>query len=271
MFFWIALISLVISILSIKPLLRFLSDAGFTAKNFEGKKIPIGTGLLWGWVFLLSMAVMVLAGNNFIGDVSLAMGELNVIGILLAGSLLLGFIDDRGSTEERGFRGHLKAFLSGKITTGFIKAAGGLILAVVVASSVTSSVYMLVINAIVIVLAMNAVNLLDLRPGRALASYLVLSIVLMGSALTLTSNLSLAWHFWGIFLAPALALLPSDLRGESMLGDTGSNAMGAILGYMAAVTFGSVVKVAIIIALLVFNVTADRISLTGLLEKRKTV
>ena len=61
-------------------------------------------------------------------------------------------------------------------------------------------------------LAANFLNQLDTRPGRALKAYV------LGAAAT------------GAPVGTAVLLLPYDLREMSMLGDDGSNALGAMLG-----------------------------------------
>ena len=67
-------------------------------------------------------------------------------------------------------------------------------------------------GALLVGLAANFLNQLDTRPGRALKAYLVAA---------------------GVARAPvgvAVLLLPYDLREKTMLGDAGSNALGAMLG-----------------------------------------
>jgi len=69
----------------------------------------------------------------------------------------------------------------------------------------------------------NLVNLLDLRPGRALKGMLIMTTA------------SAAVRGRGRFLAVAAAAcaigsLPGDLREQTMLGDGGANCLGAVLG-----------------------------------------
>ena len=67
-------------------------------------------------------------------------------------------------------------------------------------------------GALLVGLAANALNQLDTKPGRALKAYLAASVPLRAPKGT------------------AVLLLSYDLREMAMLGDGGSNALGALLG-----------------------------------------
>lgn len=128
-----------------------------------------------------------------------------------------GALDDRvGSASDRGLRGHLQALRTGRVTTGVVKVFGlgaaGLASAVLLPGRRTP-VQALLAGAVVAGSA-NLINLLDLRPGRALKAGLAGALVLRQPAAA------------GV----AAALLPADLRERQMLGDTGANALGAVLG-----------------------------------------
>ena len=112
----------------------------------------------------------------------------------------LGFADDLWSGPERGFRAHLRA----GTTTGVLKLVG-IPLAGLLATRRLS-------GALLVGLAANFLNQLDTRPGRALKAYLAAAV------------------FARAPLGVAVLLLPYDLRERVMLGDAGSNALGAMLG-----------------------------------------
>ena len=76
-----------------------------------------------------------------------------------------------------------------------------------------------------LVLATNAFNLLDLRPGRSVKAF-----VLLGIGLTAATQLFDPLAALGIFLAPVLVVGWLDLREKAMLGDAGSNVVGALAG-----------------------------------------
>ncbi len=121
-------------------------------------------------------------------------------GAPVAAVAAIGLADDLWSGPERGFRAHLG---SGR-TTGVLKLVG--IPAVALAATRSLS------GGILVSLSANLVNQLDTKPGRALKAYL-----LAATAARAPRGL-------------AVCLLPYDLREMAMLGDTGSNALGALLG-----------------------------------------
>jgi hypothetical protein len=119
----------------------------------------------------------------------------------------LGLADDLYSGPERGFAGHLSA----RRTTGVLKLVG-IPLAGLLATRRLS-------GALLGGLAANALNQLDTRPGRALKAYALAAIPLRAP------------------LLPAVILAPYDLREMAMLGDSGSNALGAVLGLSSVERF----------------------------------
>jgi Glycosyl transferase family 2 len=112
----------------------------------------------------------------------------------------IGLADDLWSGPERGFRAHLQR---GR-TTGVLKLVGIPLLGLLATRRVS--------GALLVGLAANVLNQLDTRPGRALKAYLA-------AALPLDAPVGIA-----------VLVLPYDLREMAMLGDAGSNALGALLG-----------------------------------------
>jgi hypothetical protein len=112
----------------------------------------------------------------------------------------LGLADDLWSGPERGFRAHLRA----GATTGVFKLVGIPLVGLLATRKLS--------GALLVGLAANALNQLDTRPGRALKAYLLGAVALRAP------------------LGSAVLLLPYDLREKAMLGDAGSNALGAMLG-----------------------------------------
>ena len=111
----------------------------------------------------------------------------------------LGLADDLWSGPERGLRAHLSA----GTTTGVLKLVGIPLVGLLASRKLS--------GALLVGLAANFVNQLDTRPGRALKAYLAGAVVVRAP------------------VGVAVLLLPYDLRERSMLGDSGSNALGAML------------------------------------------
>jgi UDP-GlcNAc:undecaprenyl-phosphate GlcNAc-1-phosphate transferase len=157
------------------------------------------------------------------------------VAALLAGSaaaLAGGYDDLRGTTGERGLRGHLTALRGGRLTTGAMKVvaigSGGLVAGCLVAPG---SWTRKLAAGCVIAASANLANLLDLRPGRAAKFGLLAAMPLAfaggpGAAVAAAAA------------GGAAGLLPLDLGERVMLGDAGANTLGALVGVAVAAGAG---------------------------------
>jgi hypothetical protein len=149
----------------------------------------------------------------------------------------IGGADDLWSGEERGFRAHL-----GKgATTGVVKLVGIPAFALWRTRSLS--------GAILVGLSANILNQLDTKPGRALKAYFAASIPLRAPK------------------AIAVLLAPYDLREMAMLGDSGSNALGAVLGFESVGRFTERQRWSAIAALAGLTLFGERQSLGALIER----
>jgi len=156
---------------------------------------------------------------------------------VVAAIAAVGLADDLWSGPERGFRGHLRA---GR-TTGVLKLVGIPLLGLLATRRVSS--------ALLLGLSANALNQLDTRPGRALKAYLAAA-----TAVDAPRGL-------------AVLLLPYDLREMVMLGDAGSNALGALLGLNSVKRFTGRGQWVAIGALAGLSLLGERTSLGALIER----
>jgi hypothetical protein len=69
------------------------------------------------------------------------------------------------------------------------------------------------------------------------------------------------------YRAVAVMLLPYDLRERGMLGDGGSNALGAVLGLAAVSGPSTRARLALVAGLAGLNVAAEAVSLGRLIER----
>jgi UDP-N-acetylmuramyl pentapeptide phosphotransferase/UDP-N-acetylglucosamine-1-phosphate transferase len=205
-------------------------------RNFEGRRIAIGgAALVLGILAGLALAAR---ERDFVVPAML---------VAVAGFGLFGALDDRwGDRSASGFRGHFRAAARGRFTTGFWKVAGGGAVALAASWLLARPAgwetwALFLIRAAVVALAANAMNLLDTRPVRALAVFLAAALLA-----------ALAWRaapLW-VAIAGAAAFLPWDRRRAVMLGDAGSNAIGAAWG-VAMAAYGSSIPLLVALALLI--------------------
>jgi Glycosyl transferase family 2 len=152
----------------------------------------------------------------------------------------VGLADDLWSGPERGFRAHLRA----GATTGTLKLVGIPLWGLWKTRSFS--------GAVLVGLAANVVNQLDTRPGRALKAFLIGSALLRGRPRR------------GLLVAVLLA--PYDHREMTMLGDAGSNALGAMLGLESVRRLTGLRRMSAIGALAAVTVLGERRSLNTLIE-----
>jgi glycosyl transferase family 2 len=152
----------------------------------------------------------------------------------------IGLADDLWSGPERGFLAHLRT----RRTTGVLKLAGIPLYALYRTRSLSA--------ALLVGLAANALNQLDTRPGRALKAFVLASAVARPSRRA---------------LAGAVLLLPYDLREMAMLGDAGSNALGAVLGLGSVGRLTGRGRIAAIAVLAGLTALGERRSLGELIER----
>ena len=224
--------------------------------NFHGATVSLRGGVAMAGASVASAAVASVLSDQPRAALGGAVAAL--------GGGLAGYIDDvdqgahDGGKVAKGLKGHLGALAHGQVTTGVIKIAGigasALAASALVGSKATSvggKVSDLALNTVLIAGTANLANLLDLRPGRALkATVLVatpLSYFSCAAAKTPASGASgaasatpaapasasgaSAQRLLASGLnAAAITALVEDLQETTMLGDTGANAAGALLG-----------------------------------------
>jgi UDP-GlcNAc:undecaprenyl-phosphate/decaprenyl-phosphate GlcNAc-1-phosphate transferase len=240
-----------------------LSSPALERRNYRNKLIPTAGGL-----FIVFAVLVIEAGRSVFG----ALGVGAESGLTLARSEVLfavfgfgflGLVDDLAAAgSDRGFRGHLGALREGRVTTGMLKLVGGAGVAVVlVATPGFKSGRTLIVDAMLIALAANLANLLDRAPGRTIKAGLIAYVpiaIVVGTAPI------------GIAIAPvigaAAGLLGDDLHERLMLGDTGANVIGAVLGLAVVLGSSSDVRLLVMLFLLALNVAAEMVSFSSVID-----
>ena len=199
---------------------------------------------------------------------------------------VLGAVDDFAeSGASKGLRGHLGALAHGTVTTGGLKVLGIPVAAVVAgvllrtdAKTPVGRLADAVLAGGVIAGTANLLNLLDLRPGRALKAGLVMvtgqTVIDMvpgtreectGAALRSEREVGSRMLSSGV-LGTTAVLLRDDLAGSTMLGDAGANALGAAIGMRSALTASRPRLVCELAILAALTLASERVSFTRVIE-----
>lgn len=238
------------------PVIRFLAAGGHLRPNYRGRELPCPLGLLMVAAAVFALAPLALAAGLFDAD------TLDVAGLFLVlGVALLGLADDAYAGESRGWRGHARAVVGGGFSTGLLKAAGTLGLALAWSALNRQGIADFLLATLVIVLSTNLFNLLDLRPGRSVKAFLAL--VLVGSLIALDAGPLLDLGLWA---GPILVAGVLDLRERGMLGDTGSNVVGVVAGLWLVLTLDTTGMAIAAGVLVVITVYGELRSINSLIE-----
>lgn len=258
------LVSLGVAVGVVPTAVRGLRRQGFVRENYRGAHVAFPGGV--AIVAAALVALIPLALIDELGDSNVFTSDTGLAVTYVFAIAFLGLLDDLvGSGRQglpRGWRGHARATVSGGFSTGALKAAGSLGAALFVLSGRGASAGEYLLSVALLVLATNFFNLLDLRPGRSIKV-----LILLGAGLTIgASDVHPLWTV-GLFAGPALVLLPLDLRERAMLGDTGSNVLGAVAGVwmvLALSTLGQAIALGVIAIATVYG---EFRSLSELIER----
>ncbi|MFC0032347.1 hypothetical protein ACFFMM_22775 [Micromonospora chaiyaphumensis] len=237
--------------------------------NFRGRTVTLAAGP--------ALAVGAAAGGA-LGAGSAPAGAAALLAGVGAGSV--GLYDDivgarPDQKAAKGFAGHLAALREGRVTAGLVKIAGvgaaGLGAAALLAADPRVAAHPrrqragalgrgldVLLGAGVVAGTANLVNLLDLRPGRALKSGM-----LLGAPLA-------AGPYGGIAagaVGAAAGLVREDLDERVMLGDSGANALGALLGVSLAARTGPLGRAGVLAVLAALTAASEKVSFTQVIQR----
>ena len=243
-------------------------------QNYAGRQLAVASGIVMVLAVLLVNTVSFVVARAVVDDPFDGVGaevleavRMSTHWVVLAlGFGLLGLIDDLvGDADRRGFAGHVGALFRGRVTTGMVKLAGGGLVALYVTSdydfTVSRSAIDAVRPALLVAATANVGNLFDRAPGRTI------KVSMIGLVIVLLLGVSNGgWAGTALVVAAAVGVLWPDLRERCMLGDTGSNVLGAAvgLGLVSALTpNGQWIALAVVVAL---NLLSEKVSFSKVID-----
>ncbi|NBI27631.1 hypothetical protein [Chengkuizengella marina] len=256
-----SILSISMGILLLQVVIKYLVRNQIVATNYLEQEIPIGLGMyLWLYLIFYYFSIQWFIFPNEIMQVLIS----NYI-VILTILFIVGWLDDRvGDSEVKGLRGHLmKLVKERRLTTGLLKAVSTGGLAVWVLILLEHHPLLEIIQFFILTLMTNGVNLLDLRPGRAIKFFLLLSSVLF----LFTSILNFFLYLFPIVIA-VLLLLPKDIQGKVMLGDSGSNLLGFVLGFCFIIMTPWWIQISVLILLVYMHWISEKSSITQWIQSK---
>ncbi len=232
--------------------------AGWTRPNYQGRTVT----LLEGPAAVAGLLV------GLVADRQAPAGSRAAVAIAAAVAGAVGMYDDRSKAEQaKGFRGHFSALANGRVTGGLVKVVGVGLGAVTAAAVLSAGRHRgegrpgwptrladTGLDAVLIAASANLVNLLDLRPGRAVKAAALLSTAGLASG-------------GAAVLGAAAGAAPVDLAARGMLGDCGANALGAAAGATLAGTLPRPPRLVLAGALVWLNLASERVSFTAVIQR----
>ncbi|MEG1310884.1 MAG: glycosyl transferase [Romboutsia sp.] len=245
---------------SIIPMFKnLLIESNVVRPNYKKDMIPVSMGIVFLPMLIVNSSIIAFATKDYQNLLYLFMYIFGIISMFFA-----GILDDIiGNRDVSGLKGHFKSLINGTLTTGGFKAIFGGFIGIVISIGTSKNIGDIIINTLIIALSTNLMNLLDLRPGRAIKVYLITM-----STIFVTLN--------GFVKALPLLIVPNvvayfkyDLKAKAMMGDTGSNVLGISIGILFVMGYSLKVRLLWLAFLIFIHILTEKYSLTKIIEKNK--
>ena len=250
-------IGVAVTLLTIPMMSKMLAENGMIRPNYRGEQIPVSMGICFIPALVINSIILLYCNVDNERLLKIYMLLFGIMSMCFA-----GIIDDSiGNRDVTGLKGHFKALIHGKLTTGGFKALLGGFVGLLICVSFDRTIPGIIVGTLVIALSTNLMNLLDLRPGRAIKVYLFISLILFifGSIFER--------EMMALILPAVLAYFYYDLKAKAMMGDAGSNVLGISIGIFIVTSYSLNVQIFWLILLIVIHVVAEKFSITKLIEK----
>lgn len=263
---WVALpVSFAVALVVVPAGVTTLREAGLVRDNYAGRRLAFPLGAVLVAASLVALAPLAPLDDR--AELDLLDPDLRRWFAYVVGVAFLGLFDDalgRGEAGDtaRGWRGHARTVLSGRLSTGAIKAVGALALAAYATSGLGRESLDYLVDLALLLLATNFANLLDLRPGRVEKA-----LFLVGAGLCLGYWTLEPVELMGLFVGPVAVGAWFTLRERAMLGDTGSNVAGALMGVWLVTTLSDPGRLVALAVLAILTVYGEFRSISAAIER----
>ncbi|CCQ95648.1 conserved membrane hypothetical protein [[Clostridium] ultunense Esp] len=196
--------------------LRMAYTYKWLVPNYKGISIPVGMGVVLPVSFILI--------TPFLNQGEGRDASFLLLLFLMAG---VGWYDDLwGEKEAKGVRGHFRLlWKEKKISSGIWKIVAAFVAGVFLLRSMPLRQWEWAVGLFSFMLSVHLINLLDVRPLRALKGFWFLLILLLLSHHQIFSE-----RFLMIYISTFI-LGVYDGKELAMMGDAGANLLGGIIGY----------------------------------------
>lgn len=255
------LIGFVGTYISIPLFKNLLINSNVVRPNYKNDMIPVSMGIVFLPMIIINSIILVYFTTEYKNLMFIFIFVFGIMSMFLA-----GILDDIiGNRDVSGLKGHFKSLFKGNLTTGGFKAVFGGFVGILVSVVISKSISDIIINTLIIALSTNLMNLLDLRPGRAIKVYLVIIISIF---ITLTGYIKVLPL---LILPNVLAYFKYDLKAKAMMGDTGSNVLGISIGILMVLGYSFNIRLIWLVFLILIHLLTEKYSLTKIIENNKVL
>lgn len=242
------------------------AQPAFQRLNYRDKVVPAGAGVVLALVPVFAESVRLAAGAAGLGVRGIT-GPRAAVVVAAVGFGLVGLIDDvAGTGEDRGLRGHARALLeTGRLSTGGLKFLGGAAIALIAVSPLPHDAFWpFIADAALVALCANLANLLDRAPGRTIKVGAIAFVFLAIFTVVPRPLIPAA-----VVAGAAMGLLLDDLHERLMLGDSGANVIGAVVGVGIVATTELPVRVVLLVLVAAANLASEWVSFGRVIDSTR--
>jgi UDP-GlcNAc:undecaprenyl-phosphate GlcNAc-1-phosphate transferase len=212
-----------VAALSVVPLLR---RGRPWATNYRNRRLPVVLGM--AVAAAVGTVLAVLGATGWVSRGGAAVRATVALGVGLGLVFAAGLYDDLRTERAHGLLAQLRPLARGRLTSGAVKLVAIVAGAVLVAWSQETGPVRLLLGAPVVAGAANLWNLLDVVPGRAAKLFLPAAAPLAVAV----GRMGFSAEAQALAAAggAVVAVFALDLRERAMLGDSGANLLGFLVG-----------------------------------------